>query len=198
MDRTAKSVCVCAAAVCLLTVCSQAHEATACPCPPVPPLQRTEPPPPGCYSDTFRYTCERGHVRRAGTSNQIRCRTSNGSPRWSSPTLKCIPDPRRTETPPTGGPVPGSSTGPQTPSEIIQTRAPVGSEPGPTDPGSYVGPTPGFQPTTAAAAIGGAVLTVTCVLAGILFLCYRRRSRRSTPVATEEEQIQMNPVPAPQ
>ncbi|KAK9525459.1 hypothetical protein VZT92_016163 [Zoarces viviparus] len=54
-------------------------------------------------NQTFRYKCEGGNVRKVGTSGLIRCKqTDNGPPHWvpSNPSLKCIPDPRRTTTQP--------------------------------------------------------------------------------------------------
>uniref|UniRef100_A0A3Q2Y530 Sushi domain-containing protein n=1 Tax=Hippocampus comes TaxID=109280 RepID=A0A3Q2Y530_HIPCM len=60
-----------------------------CPCSGIPQWPLTEPPPEDCHqlNRTFRYTCLKGYLRTAGTSNLIKCKP--GSSRWSSPTLKC-------------------------------------------------------------------------------------------------------------
>ncbi|XP_008314365.1 interleukin-15 receptor subunit alpha [Cynoglossus semilaevis] len=196
MDRTRLSVSVCGVTVCLLLVCSQAHNLTTCPCPLIPLEPLTEPAPQTCYTDTFRYTCIPGYVRKAGTSNLIRCKRLNGSVNWTTASLQCIPDPRRRETLPTEGAVTRSSRSPQTQNESIQTRAPEGTEPEPTDQRSPEGQTLSGLNQTTAAVIVCAALTVTCALVGVVFVCYRRRSSHATLVATEEEQ--MSAIPAPQ
>lgn len=77
-----------------------------CLCPEIPHVNQTEPPG-TCFSvnSSFRYTCIKGYLRQAGTSSLIRCKQENSSisPHWvpSPPTLKCIPDPKRTTTQPT-------------------------------------------------------------------------------------------------
>ncbi|XP_061524094.1 interleukin-15 receptor subunit alpha isoform X1 [Phycodurus eques] len=65
-----------------------------CPCSGIPPWPLTEPPPEDCHqlNRTFRYTCLKGYLRTAGTSNLIKCKP--GSSRWSNPTLICKLDPR--------------------------------------------------------------------------------------------------------
>uniref|UniRef100_A0A3P8U462 Sushi domain-containing protein n=1 Tax=Amphiprion percula TaxID=161767 RepID=A0A3P8U462_AMPPE len=53
---------------------------TSCPCPRIPPLKLSEPPPEGCYQieERYRYQCVEGYVRKAGTSNEwIRDLTEN-------------------------------------------------------------------------------------------------------------------------
>uniref|UniRef100_A0A672GXE4 Sushi domain-containing protein n=1 Tax=Salarias fasciatus TaxID=181472 RepID=A0A672GXE4_SALFA len=63
-----------------------------CPCPKIPPWPLTEDPPEKCHqiSDTFRYTCLVGYVRKAGTSNLIKCELKNKVGQWQNSTLQCI------------------------------------------------------------------------------------------------------------
>ncbi|XP_061662730.1 interleukin-15 receptor subunit alpha isoform X2 [Syngnathoides biaculeatus] len=86
---------VCVTMVCVLgsTRCSDGDQ-NECPCSGIPRWPLTEPPPEDCHqlNRTFRYTCLKGYVRTAGTSNLIKCKP--GSSRWSNPTLKCKLDPR--------------------------------------------------------------------------------------------------------
>ncbi|KAM9846199.1 interleukin-15 receptor subunit alpha isoform 1-T1 [Aulostomus maculatus] len=68
-----------------------------CPCQPIPPLALTEPPSEECFriNSSFRYTCVPGYVRKAGTSNLIRCKEGGV---WTTPSLSCIRDPKITTT----------------------------------------------------------------------------------------------------
>uniref|UniRef100_A0A672GX62 Sushi domain-containing protein n=1 Tax=Salarias fasciatus TaxID=181472 RepID=A0A672GX62_SALFA len=74
-----------------------------CPCPKIPPWPLTEDPPEKCHqiSDTFRYTCLVGYVRKAGTSNLIKCELKNKVGQWQNSTLQCIDDPKRPKLPTT-------------------------------------------------------------------------------------------------
>ncbi|XP_030004888.1 interleukin-15 receptor subunit alpha isoform X2 [Sphaeramia orbicularis] len=88
--------------VCLLwTVRCSYGDKNNCPCPEIPHLELTEPPTRGCYniSNTFRYKCIDGYVRKAGTSNLVKCKEDQGSVAWTTPKLACIPDPQRITTP---------------------------------------------------------------------------------------------------
>ncbi|XP_061923081.1 interleukin-15 receptor subunit alpha isoform X2 [Entelurus aequoreus] len=64
-----------------------------CPCSGILPLPLTEPPDCQHNNKTFRYTCVKGYVRKAGTSNLINCREGS---RWTKASLTCIPDPKAT------------------------------------------------------------------------------------------------------
>lgn len=107
-----------------------------CPCTEIPHYptgsylcENTQPPPSGCYqiNSTFRYSCIDGFVRKAGTSNLIRC-TSNKQ--WSNCSLVCIEDPRKalqTTTERTSTTLP---TSPLTPTLAVSSS--VGAETEPT------------------------------------------------------------------
>ncbi|XP_029969188.1 interleukin-15 receptor subunit alpha isoform X3 [Salarias fasciatus] len=81
----------------------KAHDESHCPCPKIPPWPLTEDPPEKCHqiSDTFRYTCLVGYVRKAGTSNLIKCELKNKVGQWQNSTLQCIDDPKRPKLPTT-------------------------------------------------------------------------------------------------
>ncbi|XP_031161972.1 interleukin-15 receptor subunit alpha isoform X2 [Sander lucioperca] len=89
--------------ICLLgaALCSNGDNIT-CPCPNIPSFDLTEPPLETCFqiNSTFRYKCIGGYVRKVGTSTLIKCKVEDGSPKWSTPTLVCIADPKRTTTQP--------------------------------------------------------------------------------------------------
>ncbi|XP_026218556.1 serine-rich adhesin for platelets isoform X7 [Anabas testudineus] len=68
-------------------------------CPKIAGRDLTKDPPEDCFKvdGRFRYACKEGFVRKAGTSDLIKCSESNGSLRWTSASLQCIPDPKRTK-----------------------------------------------------------------------------------------------------
>ncbi|XP_034381978.1 dual specificity protein kinase shkD-like isoform X5 [Cyclopterus lumpus] len=87
--------------ICLLGAARCSSDKKMCPCPEISSRNDTQPPAKNCYqiSETFRYTCKDPNLRKAGTSNFIKCKQDgNGSPHWSplNISLKCIPDPNRT------------------------------------------------------------------------------------------------------
>ncbi|XP_051911216.1 interleukin-15 receptor subunit alpha [Hippocampus zosterae] len=85
---------VCVVARVLGTARCSDGDQSECPCSGIPQWPLTEPPPEDCHqlNRTYRYTCLKGYLRTAGTSNLIKCKP--GTSRWSSPTLKCKLDPR--------------------------------------------------------------------------------------------------------
>ncbi|KAK7895973.1 hypothetical protein WMY93_021298 [Mugilogobius chulae] len=62
---------------------------SSCPCGEIPPVLRTKNPDQNCSIGKYRYTCEDGYVRKAGTSNLIRCESN----KWSNASLVCIENP---------------------------------------------------------------------------------------------------------
>lgn len=69
-------------------------EPTECHCPDIPPLNLTLAPPKRCNNigDYYRYTCKEGYLRKAGTSNLIKCVREGDVGTWWKPSspLKCI------------------------------------------------------------------------------------------------------------
>lgn len=61
-------------------------------CPKIAGRDLTKDPPEDCFKvdGRFRYACKEGFVRKAGTSDLIKCSESNGSLRWTSASLQCI------------------------------------------------------------------------------------------------------------
>lgn len=63
-----------------------------CPCTDIPPVNLTEPPPKDCHQirDKFRYTCQKGYTRKAGTSSLIKCVQTGAEVEWTTSNLQCI------------------------------------------------------------------------------------------------------------
>ncbi|XP_060931753.1 mucin-2-like isoform X3 [Limanda limanda] len=77
-----------------------------CNCSGIPELPLTKSPPETCFEKSFRYMCIDGYVRKAGTSDRTTCNGNNNSDtKWTTPSLRCIPDPARTTTLPPKIPV---------------------------------------------------------------------------------------------
>ncbi|XP_061770219.1 interleukin-15 receptor subunit alpha isoform X2 [Nerophis ophidion] len=89
MDLGSLLLCVC---VMMASVRAAGGEKE-CLCSGIQLLPLTEPPDCQHSNKTFRYTCVKGYVRKAGTSNLIKCRDGSW---WSIAPLKCIPDPKAT------------------------------------------------------------------------------------------------------
>ncbi|XP_019947762.1 interleukin-15 receptor subunit alpha isoform X1 [Paralichthys olivaceus] len=225
MDPRSLCLSLCAVIASLLAAarCSSVDKNN-CSCAEIPQMPRTKPPPENC-SDTFRYTCEDGYVRKVGTSNLIKCWKNNSPPKWNKSTLQCIPDPRRTTTRPPMIPVTtvpftdlqmnGSfSTAVVLESNSVQSTSlgvqgdhsqatyrttPDSSNQSPsnrTDNSHLSGHSDQRLGTTTTTLIVCASLVIACTLIGISYACYRRRSQNNYPLATDEEKMSMSTIPA--
>ncbi|XP_034528941.1 interleukin-15 receptor subunit alpha isoform X5 [Notolabrus celidotus] len=187
--------------LCIVMICApgpaqgSTGDQTRCPCPDIPTRPLTEPPNGTCLTK-FRYVCIHGYVRKAGTSNLIKCNGADGDSQgtWSTPSLECIPDPRITTTPQT----PGQA---ETTYFVTQTAG-VKTTPIPTTTRSSDNSTAdplvwNEQSHGTAAGVTCAALAIVCGVIGISFWCYRRK-KSNIPPPTREEQTPMNPVPPEQ
>ncbi|XP_008285213.1 interleukin-15 receptor subunit alpha [Stegastes partitus] len=94
MDLSSLSVSVSVMMACLLGAAQlSSGDNSNCPCPHIPHVNLTKPPPEGCFQkeDRYRYQCVEGYVRKVGTSDLSRCRPNeDGVLRWTEISLKCI------------------------------------------------------------------------------------------------------------
>uniref|UniRef100_A0A8P4JZJ1 Sushi domain-containing protein n=1 Tax=Dicentrarchus labrax TaxID=13489 RepID=A0A8P4JZJ1_DICLA len=194
MDLGPPSVPVCVMMVCLLGAarfCSGVK--SNCQCPEIPQHSLTEPPGRTCFniSDTFRYTCVTGYLRKVGTSNLIKCKqTDRGIVEWTTAKLQCIPDPKITTTKP---PITTVTRG-----TVNETKARDGTTPTSTTTkpsNSTINPYKSNQavPSNLAALIACVSLVIICALIGIFY--YKWRSRNNIPQYSVEEQTPMNNFP---
>ncbi|XP_061524099.1 interleukin-15 receptor subunit alpha isoform X4 [Phycodurus eques] len=141
-----------------------------CPCSGIPPWPLTEPPPEDCHqlNRTFRYTCLKGYLRTAGTSNLIKCKP--GSSRWSNPTLICKLDPRGV------APHAPNST------DAVEHTMELESD------------SPKIGPGTPTIAVVSSVLVAIVALIGIGLILHKMRRRAETvnPTQTAAEGIPLN------
>ncbi|KAM9328665.1 uncharacterized protein KZ484_020060 isoform 4-T4 [Pholidichthys leucotaenia] len=208
--------------VLLFVVLFTGGDEASCPCPAIPPKNLTKTPPKECFkiNAKYRYSCIEGYVRRVGTSGLTRCQqTTDGAAKWSISSLECIRDPKlppiiittttTTIRTTTKEPVKSDSTIPQLTSikkpetsdpklpPVITTTTTTTKEPVKSDSTipqltSIKKPeTRSSNATTVAVTTVSLVLVCLALVVGILL--YRRMSRKSIPLQTEEEMRAMNP-----
>ncbi|XP_027899924.1 interleukin-15 receptor subunit alpha isoform X3 [Xiphophorus couchianus] len=194
MDPGRFSTSVCVLMVCLLGT-TRLSSVGQCACPEIPRRSLTLPPEgKNCFnvSDKYRYTCIPGYVRKAGTSNLIKC---NNHSQWTTTKfpLECIPHPDSTPTPPhipDGSSIttaatnrPGTSTShPTGRSSTTETTSSANMEEQSTS---------AADTRTIAATLSVVILLVS--MSGIIFVLHRRRKRPIPPQETEEMQPMNNP-----
>uniref|UniRef100_A0A673AWX4 Sushi domain-containing protein n=1 Tax=Sphaeramia orbicularis TaxID=375764 RepID=A0A673AWX4_9TELE len=180
--------------VCLLwTVRCSYGDKNNCPCPEIPHLELTEPPTRGCYniSNTFRYKCIDGYVRKAGTSNLVKCKEDQGSVAWTTPKLACIPDPQRITTP---------SNTPETEDSVWKTgdtkQTPTSTTTEPVNNGtdSEFSDSRNTGLDVTKTVVICASVVIVCALIGISLWCYRRRRTNIPPQTDYQMEEEMSPM----
>ncbi|XP_038595265.1 interleukin-15 receptor subunit alpha isoform X12 [Micropterus salmoides] len=205
MDRSPRLLSFCVMVTCLIGAarCSNPDKSNCCP--EIDPFPLTQPPNgTSCFQldNVFRYMCIKGYLRKVGTSSLIKCKQENSVLRWTKPTLQCIPDPKITTTTPPKTKTTESTTDiPTTTASETRTTATdwTTSASTTTQPSSGTNCSRSDEKdpnSMTTVGISCASLVVVCALIGIIFLCYKRRSKHKIPLHTAEEQVPMNHVPS--
>nr|XP_046234553.1 interleukin-15 receptor subunit alpha isoform X5 [Scatophagus argus] len=199
---------VCFIMICLLGATRNSNGGKInCSCTDIPLRNLTELPPKTCYNIThiFRYKCLDGYVRKAGTSDLIKCKQINSAaPQWTEPSLQCIPDPKRTviqlpRVTVTKGhtDIPHDSTITTAVNFVRRTGATDGTTSTSTTAEPSNNSTANLRVfelnSTTIPVIICASLVIICAFSGISFLFYRRRSTNRV-VQEPEELMPMNHV----
>ncbi|XP_045928543.1 interleukin-15 receptor subunit alpha-like isoform X7 [Micropterus dolomieu] len=205
MDLSPCLLSFCVMVTCLIGAarCSNPDKSNCCP--EIDPFPLTEPPPgTSCFQldNFFRYTCIKGYLRKVGTSSLIKCKQENSVLHWTKPTLQCIPDPTITTTTPPKTKTTESTTDiPTTTASETRTTATdwttsASTTTQPSNSGTNCSRSENDPNSMTTVGITCASLVVVCALIGIIFLCYKRRSKHKIPLHTAEEQVPMNHVPS--
>ncbi|KAM9705384.1 interleukin-15 receptor subunit alpha isoform 2-T2 [Menidia menidia] len=186
-----------------------------CECPEIPHRNLTQPPPKNCFNTTdwFRYSCCEGYVRKAGTSNLIKCKKDKDVVYWTPSSLECIPHPHKTQlekrlmeaclsllatTSPTGDPPAQTTEGKHrvqvTPQAAKNDTSPTPSTRLPPNLSTGILSAPeysqGAKVTTVCVSL--AAVIIVCSLIGLSFYLCKRRAGRNRPQQREGEMEPMN------